>query len=169
MTVQTTRPMLFLAAMVMGLSLPAAAQEKPAEPQDDTLRKAGDIATQPARDVGAVKREIPSVLLAAAESPYASKDLANCAAIANNIAALNSVLGDDYDAPQADDKQDAGKLAEAGGKFVVNTILPFRGLVREVSGAAAADRRLEAAQDAGIARRGFLRGLQVARKCRRTD
>ncbi|WP_448502330.1 hypothetical protein [Sphingomonas sp.] len=153
----------------MALSHPVTAQEKSEEPQNETLRKAGDIATQPARDVGAVKREVPSVLLAAAESPYASDDLANCAAIAGNIAALNAVLGDDYDVPRAEDKQDAGKMAEAGGKFVVNTILPFRGLVREVSGAAAADRRLEAAQDAGIARRGFLRGLQVARKCRRTD
>jgi hypothetical protein len=164
---RVTRHMFFLVAVA--LSHPATAQDKSAEPQDDTLRKAGDIAAQPARDVGAVRREIPSVLVAAAESPYASRDLANCDAIASNIASLNAVLGDDYDAPRADDKQDVSDYAEAGGKFVVNTILPFRGLVREVSGAAAADRRLEAAQDAGIARRGFLRGLQVARKCRRTD
>jgi len=49
---------------------------------------------------------------------------------------------------------------------VVNSLIPLRGLVREVSGAAPADRRLEAAIDAGLARRGYLRGLAVSRGCR---
>ena len=60
----------------------------------------------------------------------------------------------------------AGKLAEAGGKTIVNTIIPFRGLVREVSGAAPAERRLDAAIKAALARRGFLRGVATARKCK---
>jgi hypothetical protein len=59
-----------------------------------------------------------------------------------------------------------GKLAEAGGKSVVNAIIPFRGLVRELSGAGPAQRRLEADIQAGYARRGFLRGVATARKCR---
>jgi hypothetical protein len=49
---------------------------------------------------------------------------------------------------------------------VVNSIIPFRGVVRELSGSAEADRRLQAATDAGIARRGFLRGVQRIRGCR---
>ena len=59
----------------------------------------------------------------------------------------------------------ADDLAEAGGKTIVNTIIPFRGLVREISGAAPAERRLAAAIDAGFARRGFLRGTALARRC----
>ncbi len=47
----------------------------------------------------------------------------------------------------------AGKLAEAGGKAVINSIIPFRSLLREVTGAAPADRRLNAALDASYARR----------------
>ena len=57
----------------------------------------------------------------------------------------------------------ASKIAEAGGKTIVNSLIPFRGLVREVSGAAPAQRRLNAAIDAGYARRGFLRGLAKAK------
>lgn len=160
-----------IAATAVMLAIPAAAQDQPAAPenkqhQDDSLRKAGDIASQPARDVGAMKRVIPPVLIAAAESPYAPDGTSNCRDIARGITALNAELGEDYDAPATAKKQGAGHYAEAGGKFVVNTILPFRGLVREVSGAAAADRRLEAAQQAGIARRGYLRGLQQAKRCR---
>jgi len=47
----------------------------------------------------------------------------------------------------------------------VNTLLPFRGIVREVSGAAPAERKLAAAVGAGFARRGYLRGLHQARRC----
>ena len=49
---------------------------------------------------------------------------------------------------------------------MVNSLIPFRGIVREVSGAAPAERRLAAAIDAGFARRGFLRGVLSARGCR---
>jgi hypothetical protein len=49
---------------------------------------------------------------------------------------------------------------------VVNALIPFRGIVREITGAAPAQRRLNAAIDAGYARRGFLRGLHYARHCR---
>ncbi|MEE3154506.1 MAG: hypothetical protein VX309_03150, partial [Pseudomonadota bacterium] len=55
---------------------------------------------------------------------------------------------------------------EAGGKTIVNSIIPFRGLVREITGAAPAQRRLNTAIDAGFARRGFLRGAAISRGCR---
>jgi hypothetical protein len=49
---------------------------------------------------------------------------------------------------------------------VVNTLIPFRGLIREISGAAPAQRRLNAAIDAGFARRGYLRGVLRTRGCK---
>ena len=130
---------------------------------------AGRIATQPAYDVGARKREIPPVLVAAGAAPYGPSGTATCAQIAQGIAALTEVLGTDYRAQNVPTKENrAGKVAEAGGKSVVNSIIPFRGLVREMTGAAPAQRRLNAAIDAGYARRGFLRGLQLARRCKAT-
>jgi len=132
----------------------------------ETSKRAGEIATQPARDVGAQKIDIPVLIQQAAAAPYALAGLRTCAQLNQAIFELNDVLGPDYAGPVTVHENKAGKLAEAGGKTIVNTIIPFRGLVREVSGAAPAERRLDAAIKAAIARRGFLRGVATARKCR---
>lgn len=136
-------------------------------PWREGAEKAGKIASQPARDVGAMEDRIPPVLILANENPYSLKAAGNCPQIAIAIGNLNGALGPDY-APDAVAKKEnkAGKLAEAGGQTVVNSLIPFRGLVREVTGAAPAQRRLNAAIAAGLARRGFLRGLYLSRKCK---
>lgn len=145
----------------------SASGEQKASPVGGTMKKAGDIASQPARDVGIDKSSIPDVLVKASEDPYALKGLKTCKQINTAIADLNAVLGADFSTETEKQKENrAGKIAEAGGKTVVNALIPFRGLVREISGAAPAERRLNAAIDAGYARRGFLRGVQTSRKCR---
>ncbi|CAM5390214.1 MULTISPECIES: hypothetical protein [Sphingomonadales] len=166
-------------ALMAILVLPATAQaqevrpttpstEEDKRPVANTLNKAGDIATQPVRDVGAKKREIPPVLERAAQDPYATTGARTCSQISASMAELGEVLGPDYVPGHGTKENRAGKLAEAGGKTVVNALIPFRGLVREVSGAAPAERRYNAALDAGLVRRGFLRGLAVARGCKLT-
>lgn len=148
----------------------ASAGNETAPQQPSRLREvrdsAGRIASQPARDVGAVKTRIPPVLEAAAENPYDMKGLVNCRKIAAAFHALTDVLGPDFKPGEVKKENRAGKLAEAGGQSVVNGFIPFRGLIREVTGAAPAQRRLNHAIDAGHARRGFLRGLYTGRKCR---
>ena len=57
-------------------------------------------------------------------------------------------------------------MSKAGGTALVDSIIPFRGLVREVSGAASSERRVQIATYAGVARRGFLHGMYRARGCR---
>jgi len=141
-------------------------QEKPEEKEDKTLEKAGDIATQPARDVGVAKTKIPPVLGEAAKNPYAPPSGRKCAAILADMAALNDALGPDFGADEEENENRAGKIAEAAGQMVVNSLIPFRGLVREISGAGPAERRLQAAIGAGLARRGYLRGLATARRCK---
>jgi hypothetical protein len=121
----------------------------------------------PARDVGLQRTTIPPVLEAARAGPYSLAGTRNCPGIARALDDLDGALGRDFDAPPARRGSRAGRLAEAGGRAVVNTIIPFRGVVRELSGSAEADRRMQAAVDAGLARRGFLRGLSQARGCRR--
>ena len=130
-----------------------------------TVKRGGEIVSQPARDVGAAKTKIPPVLEVAHENPYGLAGLARCARLRQAITELNDVLGPDYTVGNEEKENRVGKLAEAGGKTVVNAIIPFRGLVREVTGAAPAQRRLNAAIDAGFARRGFLRGVAYSRKC----
>lgn len=133
---------------------------------DETRKKAVDIGSQPARDVGMSKREIPPILQKAYDDPYSLAGLKTCRALAAEVTNLNGVLGPDYTVGNAYKENRAGKLAEAGGKTIINSIIPFRGLVREVTGAAPADRQMNAAIDAGLARRGFLRGVHLKQGCK---
>lgn len=140
---------------------PAAEPKRPSN-----LDQAGRIASQPGRDVGAVKTKVPPILESAIANPYGLAGMGTCANIAAEIRRLNEPLGPDLVAGPRAKENRAGKIAAAGGKTVVNTLIPFRSLVREATGAAPAQRRLDAAVDAGFARRGFLRGVYQTRKCR---
>lgn len=133
--------------------------------EDETAKRAGEIATQPVRDVGLSKKKIPPILVSASEAPYA-RPSGKCANITGELAQLNEALGPDFGQPATSKGSTVGNIAGAGGEMIVNTFIPFRGLVREVSGAASADRRLAAAVNAGLARRGYLRGIGQSRGCR---
>ncbi|MFD1106982.1 hypothetical protein [Sphingobium olei] len=163
------------ATLSLMLLLPAAAQGQTQDKQDekkeegrrdDTLDKAGKIATQPAKDVGIDKAEIPPVLAKAVENPYAPPRSRTCKGLNASMAELNAVLGADFTVGKEANENRTGKIAEAVGKTVINSLIPFRGLVREISGAAPAERRLQAAVTAGIARRGYLRGMAAAKGCK---
>lgn len=149
------------AAMVIALSISVAANAQE-QKKEDTADVAGRVVSQPVRDVGIEKTKIPPILIAAGENPYATPK--TCAQISTGIRNLSATLGPDLDSGE---KAKRAGIAEVGGSAVVNSIIPFRGVVREVSGAASAERRLEAAISAGYARRGYLRGLQTARGCKR--
>jgi len=174
-TIRMTR---WAGAVLLGSMLwaaPAPAQRNQAEPPPreqpdkvaETGKKAGEIVTQPARDVGVAKTGIPPILEQASDDPYSLSGLRTCRQLSAAVRELNEALGPDFAAGRNAEKENrAGRLAEAGGKTIINSFIPFRGLVREISGAAPAQRRLEAAITAGYARRGFLRGVHQTRKCR---
>jgi hypothetical protein len=147
--------------MVAGVMLAgsAVAQEK----KNTTVRDTKEVVTQPARDVGIDKVKIPGVLVDAQQEPYSLRDTQTCARMAGALDDLDKALGPDFDSGAPGHKT---SVAKVGGAAVVNSIIPFRGIVREVSGAAAADRRMQAATDAGVGRRGFLRGIYLSRRCR---
>lgn len=163
-------PLMILAMLP---ALPAAARPQPGQDaaqekdkkEDKTGKVAGDIVSQPARDVGAVETKTPEVLVKAQAAPYSLNGIRTCTQITQALGELSAVLGPDFDATP-EERSREGKVAEAGGRAVVNSLIPFRGLVREISGAAGADRRLQAAIDAGHARRGFLRGVHRTRGCK---
>ena len=155
-------PLLAALAVLATPCLPAIAGAQDNKPQS-TGQAAGQIVSQPARDVGIAKTKVPPRLAEIGDNPYAMRGAGTCRQIASSIATLNEDLGPDYSGEAAPQKRN---VAKAGGAAVVNSLIPFRGLVREVSGAGPAERRVNAAIDAGIARRGFLRGLQRAKGCR---
>lgn len=134
--------------------------------QDSATKRAGEIVTQPVRDVGIDKKEIPPALVAAGENAYGLTELKSCTQIRGAIGELTAALGPDFGTGAQTAENRAERIAEAGGQTVINSIIPFRGLVREVTGAAPAQRRMNAALDAGYARRGFLRGVYTTRGCK---
>jgi len=146
---------------------PATADPAPQSTRDEkrkeTIDDTKDVVSQPAKDVGIAKTKIPPSLVEASNAPYSLAGLRTCRQIADAVRVLDAALGPDYSAGGPNDKMSVGKAA---GGAVVNSLIPFRGVVREVSGAAAADRRLAAATQAGFARRGFLRGVHLTRGCK---
>lgn len=144
------------------------AKKEEQQRKDGTLDRAGKIATQPGRDVGLDKEEIPPVLLKAVDNPYAAPPSRSCKGLQTSLKELNVVLGEDFTVGAKANENRTGKIAEAVGRTVVNSLIPFRGLVREISGAAPAERRLQAAVTAGVARRGYLRGQAAAKGCKIT-
>ena len=158
---ETSRCLLLLATAAL-MVMPAAGQAQQATGKSSTVQDAKEVATQPARDVGIAKTKIPPLLAEASEDPYAMNGAGSCRQIASSISALSGVLGPDFGSTERAKKE---SVLKAGGDAVVGSLIPFRGVVREISGAAPAERRLLAAYSAGFARRGFLRGLQRARKC----
>ena len=150
------------------LAWPAAAaepgkpdeQEKPVTQKDVTAK---DVVATPATDLNLKKDEIPALLVAAQERPYALRGLGTCSQLGAAIVELDGVLGDDIDVPQTEGKRTTpGRVAQS----VVGSFIPFRGIIREVSGANAHDRAMQAAILAGVARRSFLKGIGQGKGCR---
>lgn len=148
------------AALVL-MTAPARGQAIP-EPDVE------EVAKTPLRDLNIDARDIPEALQVAVRDPYETARLTTCNAIVADIAALDQVLGADYDIAVSEDGDRKGLPDVSMGKVgqsVVGSIIPFRGIVREVTGAAASDRALSAAYTAGMARRAFLKGVGLARGC----
>lgn len=129
--------------------------------------KAVDVVTKPLSDLNLKKDEVPPILLAAREKPYDLVGLRSCRAIQNQVGQLNAALGDDIDI--SIEKTRGEKRGNAVGnvaKSVITAFIPFGGVIREVSGAAANDRQMQVLLYAGASRRAFLKGYGQARSCR---
>jgi hypothetical protein len=158
---------MLLCVMLLGLPAPLMAQAQSQQTDADRLeQKAEGVVRQPIKDIGLMRENPPEVLRDAQKAPYTLAGLKTCADLKRAVGELDVVLGPDVDA--VDDQGDAlpARLAEAGAKSIVNALIPFRGLVREASGAAEADRKFRMMVAAGMARRGYLKGVAHGRKCR---
>lgn len=152
---------LALAFALSFLSAPALAQDE-REPAANRTPDAGDVAMTPITDLNLAKDDIPSVLLAAQAAPYASVGIRSCDDIAAAIAPLDAALGPDMDVTEGENERvSPGAVA----KSVVASFIPFRGILRELSGAAEHQREFQAAIYAGAVRRGYLKGLGEQKGC----
>ncbi len=125
---------------------------------------AGDVATTPLSDLNIKKDEVPAILVSAREKPYSVSGLTRCPAIASEIARLDAVLGDDIDLMREDGK--SGRNVGGVAKSLVSSLIPFGGLIREISGANAQQRKWNEAIYAGSVRRAYLKGVGEQRGCK---
>lgn len=130
------------------------------------LEKSNDVgvaAQQPLRDLNLMQNEIPPVLRQAVGAPYALAEPATCESLARDVDALTAVLGPDIDVPP-------GPNGGGGDAVIADLVrgvvgIPFSGLVRNMTGAAAREREARRAILSGMARRSYLKGVAHDRNC----
>lgn len=122
-----------------------------------------DAVFQPFKDLGLMRDAAPDVLVRATAAPYAIDASADCAALTASIAQLDDILGPDVDAMESDG--DSVGLEIVSGAVRSALGLPFRGVIRRISGAEARERFRARAVLAGMVRRGYLKGLAHAAAC----
>jgi hypothetical protein len=130
--------------------------------QESTLEEAGDTVTEPFDG-----KEVPQKLIDIQDEPYSLAGMRNCTAIIAEVRALNEVLGPDVN--EKVDKSRAKKREETAGRVAgsaVRSMIPFSGILGEVTGANAERRRYNEAVYAGTVRRGFLKGVGRERGCK---
>ena len=157
--------------LLLVLAGPAFAQGDPGTlQQHDTFR---DAATAPLEDLNLKRKSIPPVLARAVADPYDLTGLTRCEPIAAEIGRLDAALGPDLDeAPPPDDRSRGKKVADAaygagvaGVRDTTRDLLPFRGWIRRLTGAAKHDKAIAKAIQSGGVRRGYLKGVGMRMNC----
>jgi len=123
----------------------------------------------PLRDVNVLRTKIPSVLLEATADPYKRPSPNTCAGITAAIVPLDGALGADLDEPAVDedDVMERGQKTALGAVATLSSsVIPFRGWIRQLSGAERHDSVVQAAILAGAVRRAYLKGLGESKGCK---
>lgn len=142
--------------------LNSAALAQSGAKEDSTLEAAGNRVTEPFDG-----KEVPQKLKDIQDDPYSLSGLGKCAAIIAEIRELNEVLGPDVN--EQVDKSLAKKREQTAARVAgsaIGSIIPFGGIIGEVTGANAERRRYNQAVYAGTVRRGFLKGVGLQRGCK---
>lgn len=148
-------------AILVAASVTTAASAAPRKPGEQ--EGIGAAISQPLRDLSIMREKTDEVLKTARAAPYADPTERQCEAIAADITALDEALGPDVDVAVDDNGNPIMALAAGAVKGAVG--LPFRGVVRRLTGAEKRDRELQRAVLAGMARRSYLKGLKAGIDC----
>lgn len=141
--------------------------------QTKTNAQIATAASVPFNDLNLIRADIPPVLVAAQKAPYAVPVDRSCPALGNDVRALDAALGADLDTPATENNpslidRGSNAVSDAAGnalKGAAESVIPFRGWVRKLSGAERYSKDVAAAIAAGTIRRAFLKGLGHAAGC----
>lgn len=124
----------------------------------------GRAIQQPIRDLSLIRDRAPDVLLRALADPYAADHAGACTEVIHEIAALDDALGPDL--KPGGEKKSLVSADSLAADLVGGAVgLPFRGVVRQITGAEKNDRALKNAVLAGMVRRGYLKGRLSQMTC----
>lgn len=135
--------------------------------------RVGEAAVTPLNDLNLIKTDIPPLLQQIQSSPYQVPAGYTCDSLTTDIADLDAVLGPDLDEPASEDKpglmergSNAAQDAAIGAfQRTTESVVPFRGWIRKLTGAERRSRKVAVAITAGTARRSFLKGLRASQNC----
>ncbi len=137
-----------------------------------TADLAFSAAMTPLEDIGLRKRKIPELLKKLMDDPYQIPADFQCEAVKAELADLSLLLGDDADKPKAA-LSAREQYMEVGGNLVQDAVvsvvrsqtdfLPFRSILRRLTGANSHEKAVNKALQAGNMRRAYLRGLSDAK------
>ncbi|MDT7934148.1 MAG: hypothetical protein RQ833_06045 [Sphingomonadaceae bacterium] len=156
-----------LAFLALTAAAPQSAQPTADAPDDKPKKEVPDARKKTIGDeTGVKKRKVPPHIQMAFDAPYSRQGTQSCAAITQQVVALNKELGPDLDDEPYKSPSDMGYYARRAGDVLLGPIGMVRDIVGEVSGARKSRDRLQAAIVAGAVRRGYLKGLGMARGCK---
>lgn len=152
----------------------AQREDEQVRPSSEPNNDWGDAVTAPLEDLNLKRTRIPQVLLDAMARPYDLAGLDRCETIAAEVRKLDAVLGADLDEPPP--PPDQSTMGQKGGRMANNaavgavrgatrSIIPFRGLVRQMTGADRHAKEVDQAIQAGKVRRAYLKGVGMNKNC----
>lgn len=150
------------------LTSPADGSSKIQTSSDAKRENIQGAVSAPLRDVNVLRTKIPPVLLEAMADPYKRPTPNNCAGIIAAVRPLDGALGADLDEPAVDedDVMERGSKTALGAVATLSSgMIPFRGWIRQLSGAERHDGLVQAAILAGAVRRAYLKGLGETKGC----
>ncbi len=149
-----------LISIAAGLVLAAMPAQAQSGLRDETSVR--DVALTPLTDLNLNQDDIPQLLLDSRNQPYDNTGLRGCQDIRTRVAELDAILGDDYDTLAPSER---GISATNIAQRVVGSFIPFRGIIRELSGANERQRDFREAIAAGMMRRAYLKGRGESLGC----
>ncbi len=160
-------------------STPDAADTEPTEPTPSATDRAierteagfGDAALSPLEDVNLKRDEIPEEFKSI-KNPYLVDPEISCEKIAEEVTVLDGLLGRDWDIPPPDKKGLSERAADGASTAFLDAVasgasgfIPFRGVVRTVSGANSHANKVRKAYERGSHRRTFLKAIGMTKGC----
>lgn len=158
---------------------PAAEQDPQTEAGPSATERAlertqdgfGEAALSPLEDVNLKRAKIPEKFKQI-KNPYLVAVETPCEKIAEEVLELDALLGRDWDIPPPDKKGLSDRAADGASTAFLDTVasgasglIPYRGIVRTVTGANSHATKVRKAYERGSHRRTFLKGIGLARGC----